>query len=69
MINKTCVKCESKGVIKARPIDNCHGGRQITTCLVTYKYPEAWFFKGKVEYKLCAYFCNNCKYVEFYIDG
>ena len=64
--SKTCPKCGSSDVIKARAVDRGDGNGNYTMEVATYDNPDAFIFKGKKSADLEAWVCRECGYTEFY---
>jgi predicted nucleic-acid-binding Zn-ribbon protein len=68
MKNGVCLKCQSTDVRKMETRDSRGDHGTTLLNLVTYKDPDAFFFKGTTFYPMLAMACFQCGYVEFYMD-
>lgn len=61
-----CIKCSGSRVSLLNTYD---GGESAggDLNLVHFQHPENWLFKGRTFFKMEAYACFDCGYVEFYM--
>ena len=64
-----CPKCGCTDIIAdAKAVDRGDGNSEQEMIIVTFRKPEAIFFKEKQETTVSAWVCAGCGFVEFYAD-
>ena len=65
-----CPKCGSKAIIAdAKAIDRGESNSQQEFTVATFGKPDALLFKDKHTSKVSAWVCEQCGYLELYVDS
>ena len=64
-----CPKCGCADIAgDAKAIDRGDGNSRYEMSVATFRKPNAFIFKGKLETPVSAWVCSACGYIEFYAD-